>query len=204
MNIRFRFFRFVPTLVIQLTALLLAKPALAQEKPVNLLLKVDQTSSGPYGGEKGSLCLLVYSNGKIVDSEWSRAGGEIVDQNGKKTRAEKTVSYEYQVDERDVLWQIGELEDFLKSKPVLHLAASFDPPHRPVDFVEVSMIQINLPRAKTKTITVREYYAASLIEKAKYPTALVLLMDKLARLEDDATTKGKPSEPPADCHLQAK
>jgi hypothetical protein len=204
MNFLFRLLRFASTLVIPLSVLLLANPSLAQEKPANLLLKVDQTSSGPYGGEKASLCLRVYSNGKIVDSEWSRAGVEIVDQNGKKTRAEKTVSFEYQVDERDVLWQIGELEDFLKSKPVLHLAASFDPPHRAVDFVEVSTIQINLPDAKTKTINVREYYAASLLEKTKYPTALVLLMDKLAKLEDEVTTKGKPSEPPADCQLQAK
>jgi hypothetical protein len=204
MNFLFRLLRFASTLVLTLFALLLAKPSLAQEKPASLLLKVDQTSSGPYGGEKASLCLRVYSNGKIVDSEWSRAGVEIVDQDGRKTRAEKTASFEYQVDERDILWQIGELEDFLKSKPVLHLAASFDPPHRPVDFVEVSTIQINLPDAKTKTINVREYYAASLIEKTKYPAALVVLMDKLAKLEDEVTTKGKPSEPPADCQLQAK
>jgi hypothetical protein len=199
-----RLLRSVSTLASLLFALLLAKPSLAQEKPANLLLKVDQTSSGPYGGEKASLCLLVYSNGKIVDSEWSRAGVEIIGQDGKKTRAEKTVSYEYHVDQRDVLWQIGELEDFLKSKPVLHLAASFDPPHRAIDFVEISIIQINLPRAKTKTINVREYYAASLIEKTKYPSALVILMDKLARLEDEATEKGKPAERPADCYSEPK
>ena len=202
MNFILRFLRFVSTLAILLSALLLAKPSLAQEKPANLLLKVDQASSGPYGGEKASVCLLVYSNGKIVDSEWSRAGVEIIDQNGKKARAEKTVSYEYHVDERDVLWQIGELEDFLRSKPVLHLAASFDPPHRAVDFVEISTIQINLPRAKTKTIKVREYYAASLIEKTKYPSALAILMDKLARIEDEATQKGKPAERPTDCYSE--
>ena len=190
--------------VFTLFVLLLAKPSLAQEKPANLLLKVDQTSSGPSAGEKASLCLRVYSNGKIIDSEWSRAGMETVDQDSKKTRPEKTVSFEYQVDERDVLWQIGELEDFLKSKPVLHLAASFRPPHRPVDFVEISTIQISLPNAKTKTINVREYYAASLIEKTKYPTALVLLMEKLAKLEDQVTTKGKPAEPPAECQLPSK
>lgn len=204
MKILFRFLRFAPMVAIPLSALLWAKPSLAQEKPATLLLKVDQTASGPYGGEKASLCLLVYSNGKIVDSEWSKAGVETVDQDGKKTRAEKTVDYEYNIDERDVLWQIGELEDFLKSKPVLRLAASFDPPHRPVDFVETSTILIHLPRAKTKTIKVREYYAASLIEKTKYPTALVLLMDKLARLEDEVTAKGKPSEPPLDCPRNTK
>jgi hypothetical protein len=204
MRIHFLSLRLAPRLTISLSALLLVTPSLAQEKPATLLLKVDQNSSGPYGGEKASLCLLVYSNGRIVDSEWSRAGAEVVEQDGKKTRPEKTVSFEYQIDERDVLWQIGELEDFLKSKAVSHLAASYDPPHRPVDFVEISTIQINLPHAKTKTITVREYYAASLIEKAKYPTALVLLMDKLARLEDEATTKGKTSEPPGGCPLQRK
>lgn len=201
MKMTFRFLRFAIAMVI--FSSLWAKRSLAQETPA-LLLKVDQTSSGPYGGEKASLCLRVYSNGRIVDSEWSRAAAEMVDQDGKKTRPEKTVSFECQVDERDVLWQIGELEDFLKSKPVQHLADSFAPPHRPVDFVEISRIQINLPRAKTKTITVREYYAASMIEKTKYPTALVLLMDKLARLEDEATAKGRPSEPLADCQLQDK
>jgi hypothetical protein len=204
MKILFRFLRFAPELAILLSAFLLAKPSVAQEKPATLLLKVDQTSSGPYGGEKASLCLRVYSNGKIVDSEWSRAGVEMADQDGKKSRSEKTVSSEYQVDERDVLWQIGELEDFLKSKPVLHLAASFAPPHRPVDFVEISTIQINLPHAKTKTINVREYYAASLVEKTKYPSALVILMDKLARIEDEVTEKGKPAERPSDCYSEPK
>jgi hypothetical protein len=187
-----------------LTMLLSALLLSAQEKPANLLLEVNQASTGPYGGEKASLCLLVYANGKIVDSEWSRTGAEIIDQDGKKTKAENTVSFEYHVDERDVLWQIGELEDFLKSKPVLRLAASFDPPHRAVDFVEISTIQINLPRAKTKTINVREYYATSLIEKTKYPSALVILMDKLARIESEATQKGKPAERPADCYSKPK
>jgi len=204
MNSLLRFLRFVSPLASLLCALLFAKPSVAQEKPAHLLLKVDQGSSGPYGGEKASLCLLVYSNGKIVDSEWSRAGVEILDQDGKKSRAEKTVSYEYHVDERDVLWQIGELEDFLKSKAVLRLQPSFEPPHRAVDFVELSTIQVNLPNAKTKTINVREYYAASLIEKTKYPSALVILMDKLARIEDEATRKGKPAERPTDCYSEPK
>ena len=202
MKIHFRLLQFAARLVLLPCALLLAEPSLAQDQPARLLLKVDQRSSGPFGGEQESLCLRIYSNGKILDSEWSRAGVEIVDQDGKRTRSEKRVSFEYQVDERDVLWQIGELEDFLKSKPVLHLARSFDPPHHPVDFFEISTIQISLRDAKTKTIKVREYYAASLIEKTKYPTALVLLMEKLARLEDETTAKGKPSEPAVDCRLQ--
>jgi hypothetical protein len=204
MNSLFRFLRLAPGTIILPAVLLASKPSLAQEKAANLLLRADQNSSGPYAGEKASLCLLVYSNGKIIDSEWSRAGAETVDLEGKKTRSEKTVTFEYQVDERDILWKIGELEDFLKSKSVLHLAASFAPPHRSVDSFEVSTIQINLPHATTKIIEVQGYYSASLIEKTKYPTALVLLMDNLARLEDEATTKGRPSEPPADCRGQQK
>jgi hypothetical protein len=66
------------------------------------------------------------------------------------------------------------------------------------------MVSIELPHARTKTINVREFYAASLVERTKYPTALVLLMEELARLEDEATQKGKPSEPPTDCQLQTK
>jgi hypothetical protein len=134
-GISYGFLGLTITGVVFLFALLLAAPRHAQENPGNLLLKLDQMSSGP-GGGRSFLCLRVYSNGKILESEWSRAGVEVVDQTGKTTTSAKTNSFEYRVDQRDVLWRIGELEEFLKSKPVLHLASSFAPPHRPVDFAE--------------------------------------------------------------------
>lgn len=175
----------------------------AQAKPEHLLVKVDQVSSGPMGGEKTSLCLRIYDSGRIVDSEWSRAGVQVVDSNGNKTRSEKTETSEYQIPQGD-RWQMQELADFTKSKSVAHLSSSFPPSHPPIDFVENSTIGIMLPNGKTKTITVREYYSASLVERAKYPSALVLLMERLAQIEDEVAQKGKRIEPPADCESLRK
>jgi hypothetical protein len=190
----------IPIFVVQ-AALLSAGLCLSQEQPVRLILKFDQTTSGPYFGQRESLCLRVYANGRVIYSDWSRSAMSVVDKTGKETSPEKTVSREYSAPEND-LWQIDELDEFLKSKAVLRLAGAFGPPHRPVDFFETSDVEIPRSNLQPKRISVREYYVASLVEKTKYPPALLILMDRIARIKDEAADKGKPAEPPADCKLQ--
>ena len=43
---------------------------------------------------------------------------------------------------------------------------------------------------------------SSLTERPRHPSAWVILMDKLAQLEDVAWQRGNPAEPRADCRLQ--
>lgn len=174
--------------------------ALSQENQSKLLLKVDQRSSGPLGGQKNALCLRVYSDGKIVEAEWSTSAVSITDAAGKATRPEKTTAFEYQF-QNDDLWRVKELTEFLESKPVQHLSLKFRPLHRSVDFLEVSMVEFMGP-TPPKQLNVINYYDSSLTERTKYPPALVILMDKLASLEDLASQKGRFTEPPADCRLK--
>jgi len=170
----------------------------SQENQQRLIIKVDQKSSGPFSGQRGSLCLRVYTNGRVTLSEWSTAAGSIVDKAGKETRSETTANLEYSFPQRD-LYRVSELEEFLTSKAVQKLPATFARPHRPIDFFETSEIEIPHPGGRPKQISVPEYYAASLLERAKYPSVLLILMDQLARLEDEVTEKGKPAEPSSDC-----
>jgi len=182
-------------------ALVSAGYCYSQENQQRLIIKVDQKSSGPFGGQRGSLCLRVYINGRITLSEWSTAAASIVDKAGKETRSETTVNLEYSLPRED-LYRMSELEEFLTSKAVLKLPTTFARPHRPVDFFETSKIQIIHPSGRAKQISVSEYYTASLVEKTRYPSVLLILMDQLARLEDEVTEKGKPAEPSADCVLR--
>jgi hypothetical protein len=193
--------RVAPVFPLSVLVILTSGLCFAQAKSERLLLKVEQASSGPFGGQRGSLCLQVYSNGRIVYSDWSRSAMGLVDKAGKETRPERTANLEYRAPEQDS-WQASELEESLTSKRVLRLASSFDPPHKPTDFIETTVVRIMLPKGKTKQISLREFYVASLAEKAKYPSALVILMDRIARIEDEVAEKGKAIDPPPDCPLQ--
>jgi hypothetical protein len=55
-----------------------------------------------------------------------------------------------------------------------------------------------------KQISIREFYVASLEEKTRYPAAVIILMGKIDEIEQEALDKGKPTEPPADCQLNAE
>jgi len=94
--------------------------------------------------------------------------------------------------------------ELLQSKAVRRLKGYFPPPHRPVDFVEISTVQAFLPDHTTKRIVTREYYVSSLVERTKYPSALVILMDGIERLEKKVAEKGTPTEIGADCKLESK
>jgi hypothetical protein len=170
----------------------------AQEQPAKLVLRAYHGSSGPFGGEKGSSCLMLYSDGRVVQASSSTAALGVQDKNGNVTHAERTDYREYRFPERDS-WQVSSFVDFLQSKALLKLKSYFPPPHPPIDFVETSTVEVVLPNGKIKQIQTREYYVASLIEKARYPSALIILMDKVEQLEDTVAEKGTPTEPSSDC-----
>jgi hypothetical protein len=96
------------------------------------------------------------------------------------------------------------LSDLLESKALKRLPKKFDPPHRPIDYFERISVQIITTSGKVKQISTREFYVASLDEKARYPGALIVLMDKIDEIEHQANVKGKPIDIPSDCHLKAE
>src|SRR5262245_45841300 len=175
---------------------------IAQEKPVSVLfLKVDETVRGPVGGETSSSCLRVYSDGRVLYARWWNSAAIIVDkESGKQSRPEHTVSAEHHLPDTD-MW---ELTHFLTSKSVKRLAAKFDPPHPPIDYVELVSLQIIDPKGKGKIISTREFFVADLEEKSKYPSALIVLMEKIDEIEKEANEKGKAVDVPSDCHLEPK
>jgi hypothetical protein len=132
-------------------------------------------------------CLMLYSDGRAVSAFSSKAGSE--------------ASREYRFPDKDS-WQVSEFGELIHSKAVRRLKSYFPPPHRPIDFVEISTALPFLPDGKSKQIVVREYYVASLAEKAKYPSALVLLMDRIEQIENKVSEKGTSVEPPPDCKFE--
>ncbi len=171
------------------------------QEPARLVLKVDDVSSGPFGGQKGASGLKVYSDGRVIYSSWSTSAMGVQDERGKITHPEKRESREYRFPERDS-WQVSAFADFLQSKAVRRLKSYFPAPHRPIDFFETSTVELFLPNGQTKQLRTQEYYVASLVEKAKYPSALIILMDRIKELENTVVDKGTPSEIPLDCRLE--
>jgi hypothetical protein len=139
-----------------------------------------------------------YSDGKIRVASWSRSGAELVDKDtGAKSRPEKTISVEYRLENGDE-WAVP---SFLESKPLRRLANKFGPPHSSIDFVETVVVRIIDPHGREKQIATREFYVASLEERTRYPSALIVLMDKIDEIEKAAYSNGKPAEAPSDCKL---
>ncbi len=95
-----------------------------------------------------------------------------------------------------------ELSDLLESKAIKKLPEKFSPPHQPIDYFEMISVQIIGKDGKSKDISTREYYVASLKEKTRYPSALILLMDKINEIERVSNEKGTPIEIPQDCQLK--
>ncbi len=179
--------------------MMLSSLCLPQEQAdAKLVLSVDATVSGPYAGQKSSDCLRVHSNGRVLYARWWNSAATLIDAAGKRTRPEHTISTEYQMDE----FLISELTRLLKTKSVKNLRDAFGPPHAPIDYFENTSVQMRASNGHSKQITAREYYVASLDEKTKYPSALIVLMDKIDEIQRLAEEKGKPVEVPADCHLK--
>ena len=179
----------------------LAFTCAAEDHPARLLLWAHHGSSGPFGGEKATSCLLLYSDGRIVQISSSTAAMGVQDESGKITHAERRDNREYRFPERDS-WQVSNFLDFLESKALRKLSDSFPPPHPPIDYIETSTVAVFLPGNKVKQIQTREYYVASLIEKARYPSALIILMDNIEQLENTVAEKGTPMKGPAGCSLE--
>ena len=172
---------------------------LAQEKgPAKLILKVDEQVTGPLGGQRSSSCLRLYSDGTALYASWWNEGIATIDETGKQSHPEHTVSVEHRLDRGD-LW---ELSNFLESKPVNKLATKFPPPHPPVDYIEDISVQFAGKKGVTRQTSTREFYVADLEEKSRYPSALIVLMDRIDQIEREANEKGKPAPIPADCRLK--
>lgn len=171
-----------------------------QEKNASrLILKLDENVVGPYGGQKSKACMRIYSDGKVIYSQWWNSAATLVDSKTQaKSRPEYTSSVVFQMDETD-LW---ELTEFLNSKPVKRLPAEFKPPHRPIDYFEHISLNIFDSKGRSRQISTREFYVADLVEETRYPSALIVLMHKINDIESEATEKGKPTDIPPDCPLK--
>jgi hypothetical protein len=177
-----------------------ARPCLSQDKPpAKLLFKMDETVSGPHGGEKSSSCLRLYSDGRAIYASWWNDSFTTVDaKTGEKSRGEHTVSKEFAFDELD----LEDFFDFLQSKPVEKLAEKFGPPHPPIDYIEFISLEFTGRKGRLQRLSTREFYVADMEEMTRYPSALLVLMQKIDEIEHKVDDKGKPADPPPDCHLK--
>jgi len=178
---------------------LVAVPSFAQSKSEILLLSVDRTTDGPFGGQKSSSCLRLYSDGTLhYVSAWTSASSRFDDTTGKKIEDRHFEAFEQRLDKLDVF----ELSQLFQSRKVRSLPERFAPPHRPIDYFETQTVAITAPGRTSKSISTREYYVASLEEKTRYPAALVVLLDQIPKLEEDAAKEGKPISASADCPVK--
>jgi len=173
----------------------------AHDKPAQVVLRAYHGSSGPFGGEKGESCFMLYSDGRLVQVSSSTAAMGVRDEHGNIIHPESRASREYRFPESDS-WQVNAYIDFLRSKALRRLQSYFPPPHRPVDYFETSTAEVFLPKGKVKRIQAREYFVASLEEKAKYPAALIILMDTLDKLEETVAEKGTPTDSTSGCKVE--
>jgi hypothetical protein len=182
-----------------LALLSLSESLFAQDnRSDKVVLKVDEIVSGPFEGQKSTSCLRVHNDGKVVYSRWWTSAATIVDSvTNVASRPEHTVTVAGQLEDTDI-W---DLRQFLESKAVRRLPEKFGPPHKPVDYFERVSVEIPGNKGNTKKLSTREYYVADLKEKTRYPSALIVLMDRITQIEEVATTKGKPTEIPTDCSL---
>ena len=172
----------------------------AQEKPPSrLVLQVDEKSSGPFLGQRFFSCLRLYSDGRVLYASRRNSPVSTVDKaTGKESRSEKATSVEDRLEDVD----IGELSSFLQSKAVIRISDKYPPPHRPIDYFDEVSVTIIAPNGQTKRISTREFYVASLEEKSRYPSSLIILMDKIDEIEKQAVDRGQPVDMPEDCKLK--
>ncbi len=164
-----------------------------------LLLKLDETTNGPFGGQKSRSCLRLYSDGLVNYASWWNSAASVVDkETGQKTRPEHTVSVAHHLEDGDA----EELARFFQSRVIKRLPDNFGPPHKPIDYIEQILIQITEPNGSAKQISTREFYVADLEEESRYPSALIVLMNKIDEIEREANSKGTPVAVPPDCQLK--
>ena len=180
--------------------LLLWVPCLAQLKGNNLVIRVQKSSSGPFGGQKAFTCLNLYSDGRLMYTHRSTSALGIKDEKGEVKHQESTANRIFTFTEQDS-WQLDDFKEFLQSKAVWRLKPWFGPPHKAIDFLETSKVKLSLPTGAKKEIQTEEYYVASLTEKTKYPSALILLMDRIAQFENVVAERGTVVSQAIDCEF---
>lgn len=162
-----------------------------KSKPV---LRIEVEATGPFAGEASRTCTVIFPTGRVWTASWVRSWVWI-DSPAKPTVRNQLDSKEYMFRESDLYG----LEDLLDSREMRNLPSTFKPPHTPIDYFETTKLSISRGETQEQTIELREYYVASLSEKARYPSALVVLLGRVAELEEAVKSKGKPVEPPAEC-----
>jgi len=106
---------------------------------------------------------------------------------GKKVLVEQSVSVESHLSNSDRL----EVSDFLKSDMVTALGNQFFVPSAGIDYGEEATIYIEGPDGNEKRISIRDYSTAGLEEKSRLPAALIVLLDKIEKIEKSASLRGK-------------
>lgn len=173
----------------------------AQKDTTSLILTLNETSSGPSDGQKGSSCLNLYSDGKIFYSHRVTAAVGVEGSEGKITHPESRHGRVFKLPDSDT-WQVSDFVRFLNSKPIRNLKPYFPPPHKAIDFFETSSVRVFFSSGRTKQIQVKEYYVSSLVERTKYPSALILLMDRIEQFENIVAEKGSPVDQAPDCEMK--
>ena len=162
-----------------------ASPVSAQ---VRASLKMVYRSSGPFLNQKSLSCLTIYSDGRITYfHRWNPVKVRIDTKSGKKVLVEQSVSVESHLSNSDRL----EVSDFLKSDMVTALGNQFFVPSAGIDYGEEATIYIEGPDGNEKRISIRDYSTAGLEEKSRLPAALIVLLDKIEKIEKSASLRGK-------------
>jgi len=149
----------------------------------HLLVRLNETTSGPVGGQKGFGCLEIYDDGQVSYFHAARWDGvTFQDQNGHKVNFDSTRKTQTKLEE----YEVSQLREFLKTKDFKSLDASFPPPHTPIDYFEATHIEAFENDQLTKAIDVREFRVASMVERQRYPASLLILMNDLEKIEERA------------------
>jgi hypothetical protein len=165
----------------------------AQEKSI---LKVQETSRGPFAEQKSMSCLTVYSDGRVIFfHRWNPGRLKTDPKTGKKSLLEQTLSIESHLNRAELLG----VSDFLSSGILNAIGKSFVVPHVYFDYVEAATVSFTGQDAKEKRISIFDYGEASLEQKSRLPAALIVLMDKIAEIKKAATLNGKATKTPAEC-----
>lgn len=163
---------------------------------VRATLKVEQMSNGPFVGQKSVSCLTIYPDGRVTYfHRWNPGKVGVDAKTGKKVLLEQAFSVESRLSRADLL----ELPVFLESEAVQGLRDSFAVPHVFIDYHESTTVEINGSDAKQKRIVTYDYGTADLERKSQLPAALVVLMDKIEEIKNQAALKGKTANIPLDC-----
>ena len=151
--------------------------------PSRLLLNVDEDTSGPLGGQHSKFCLRVYNDGLIYYGTHYTDTLEVKDEKGNITQRDRIEYRKLKLND----WEVSELADLAETPAFQKLADSYPPP---IDYFSTARIVVDSGKVR-KEIRTREFYVASVPEKAKYPSSLIALMDWINETETNVEQKGE-------------